>query len=33
METDFMRSATAIVAGWVELDGYTDKERGFVEVR
>jgi hypothetical protein len=33
IETDFMRSATAIVADWVEVEGDTDNERGSVEVR
>ena len=33
METDFMRSATAIVAGLLKVEGHTDNERGFVEVR
>ncbi len=33
MVSDFMRSATAIVAGADWVDGVTAKERGFVEIR
>ena len=32
-ERDFMRSATAMVAGVVGVAGDTDSERGFVDVR
>lgn len=33
MERDFMRSATAIVAGLVGVLGYTERLSGLVEVR
>lgn len=33
MVTDFMRSATAIVAGVEAVAGVTDNERGLVEMR